>query len=321
MGSEGPKKGSSMKVELDRRALALGLGASALLSPPAFGQTKKAGANGLIERADSPYNTIFVIQEGPLISMLFGVNRRLFTESQYDPRDPKSLPVAYTRYMTVALPYVEAPKSLLQIGLGGGRTASYLNLHMPALKIEAAELDPEVVRLAKKYFGVKTSPNFAIFERDGRMHLRQARLQYDLIFVDAYRGTFVPFHLLTQEFFMLAKQRLAPGGVIAQNIEPTTMLYDAAIATLKAVFANVDTYEAQGNVVAIAYDGAPRTAAQLQARAATLQNTHKFRHPIAPMLSLRRQTPARVSGRVLRDDFAPVESLRAIENHNRKRAD
>ena len=106
---------------------------------------------------------------------------------------------------------------------------------------------------------------------------------------------------------------------MAQNIEPSTMLFPAAVATLKAVFANVDLYQAEGNVVAIAYDGAAKTSAQLRARAQALQQAHRFRHSLAPLLSARQVAPARVNGRVLTDDFAPVESLRAIDRHNTKR--
>jgi hypothetical protein len=57
--------------------------------------------------------------------------------------------------------------------------------------------------------------------------------------------------------------------------------------------------------------------AALLERAGTLQARHRFRYPIAPMLARRRVVTAiPEGGQVLRDDFAPVESLRAIERHN-----
>lgn len=302
---------------INRRALAGGLLLSAIAAP-AFAQGQSRRDNNLIEQRESQYNTIYVVREGPYIGMVFGINRRLFTESLYNPADPRELPVTYTRYMTAALAYPRTLTNVLEIGLGGGRTAQYLNLHMPQLRLTCVEIDPDVIALAQRHFGVRPNQRFRLVERDGRMFLRQAQERYDIIFVDAYRGTFVPFHLLTREFFQTAKRKLTPGGVVAQNIEPTTMLYDAAIATLKSVFANVDTYQADGNVVAIAYDGPAKTNAQLRARATQLQTQYRFRHPIPPLLSARRTVPARVSGRVLTDDFAPVESLRAIERHNQR---
>jgi spermidine synthase len=268
-----------------------------------------------IERRESAYNTIIISREGKNIGMIFGVNGALFTESLYNPADPKDLPVNYTRYMTVALAYAPKLVSLLEIGLGGGRTASYLHLHAPRVQVTCAELDPEVIAMAKKHFGVVEDATMKIFARDGRVFVRQARDTYDVIMIDAYRGTFVPFHLLTKEFFTLVKARLAPGGAVVQNIEPNTMLFDAAIATLKSVFANVDLYDV-GNIVAVAYDGTPKTEAQLRARAGELQRSYALRYPIADMLPQRAIVRGTAAGKVLTDDFAPVESLRAIQKHN-----
>jgi spermidine synthase len=97
------------------------------------------------------------------------------------------------------------------------------------------------------------------------------------------------------------------------------MLYPAALATIGSVFAHVDLFEAEGNVVAIAYDGPRRPAAELSRRAHALQRTHRFRYALPSLLSLRRAAPTERTGQVLSDDFAPVESLRAIERHNARR--
>jgi spermidine synthase len=129
----------------------------------------------------------------------------------------------------------------------------------------------------------------------------------------------VPFHLLTEEFFKLVKSKLKPGGVVVQNIEPSTMMFDSAINTIKRVFPNVDVYDAGGNVVAVAYDGVPRTQAALLARANALQEQYHFKYPL-PQFVAERKTVAKAipGGKVLSDDFAPVESLLAVEKHNRK---
>jgi len=303
-----------MSVHLDRRTLGagiLGLGASAVLAPNAAAQ------GDLITRRESRYNTIYVRRDDGYVSMQFGINERRFTESLYNPRDPRELPVEYTRYMTVSLLYPRQLTNVLEIGLGGGRTANYLHLHMPQLNITSVELDPEVIALARQYFGVRTNDRFRIVEQDGRMFLRRAgNARYDIIMVDAYRGTFVPFHLLTREFFQTAKSKLAPGGVLAQNIEPCTMLYESAINTLKAVFTNVDVYNAGGNVVAVAYDGEIPTQAHFRRRARQLQAAYNFRHPIEPLIEVRRIANRLRGASVLTDDFAPVESLNATERHN-----
>ena len=306
-----------------RRGLLLGataLAGGVALWAPGHDRAAAAPDPTLIEMRETRYNTVYVRREGDLIGMIFGVNRRYFTESLYNPADPRDLPVVYTRYMTAALAYPATLTNVLEIGLGGGRTASYVNRHMPAVGFTCVELDPDVIALAKKYFGVAETPTLKLIAKDGRAFLRTDRSQYDLIMIDAYRGTFVPFHLLTREFFELVKLHLRPGGAVAQNIEPTTMLFPAALSTLKAVFAHVDTYYADGNVVAVAYDGPARTDAALLGRAATLQGTYKFRHPLPDLFAARQSDIAAPNAKPLTDDFAPVDSLRATERNNKKRA-
>ena len=57
--------------------------------------------------------------------------------------------------MTVGLAYTSGLDNLLEIGFGGGRTAWYLHKHVPTLDITCVELDPAVVELATKHFGVR----------------------------------------------------------------------------------------------------------------------------------------------------------------------
>jgi spermidine synthase len=273
----------------------------------------------LLEERSSTYNNIYVYKDGSQVLMTFGHNKRLYTESIYDTTDELALPVTYTRFSPIALAYSTGLDNLLEIGFGGGRTAWYLHKHVPTLDITAAELDPAVVDLAKKYFGIRTEDKFKVEVADGRNYMVKNSTTWNIIMIDAYRGPFVPFHLLTEEFFKIVKSKLKPGGVVVQNIEPSTMMFDSAVTTIKRVFANVDIYDAGGNVIAIAYDGPEKTDTVLLARANALQKQYNFKYPLpefpAKRLVVRK---AIAGGKVLTDDFAPVESLLAVEKHNRK---
>lgn len=293
-------------------AALLGL-VSALLGPIA------AQANELVLEKSSVYNNIFLYKDGPFYKLTFGHNRRLYTETIYDTRDEMALPVTYTRFMTVALPYAAALDSVLEIGSGGGRTAWYLHKSFPKSAIHTVELDPEVAEIARDYFGIDESdPNFSLTIADGRRFMVRQLRRWDMVMVDAYRGPFVPFHLLTREFFELIQSRLKPGGVLVQNIEPTTMVFDAALATIQAVFDNVEIFPAGGNVVAIAYDGPRKTAAELANRAAELTDQASLKYDLGAMLTKRRLVTQTIDHDILTDDFAPVEALHSIERHNRK---
>lgn len=281
------------------------------------------GDRKLLESKESLYNNIYVYQNGPDISMTFGQNRKIYTESVYNTADPGELPVQYTQMMTAAVMYPPQLDSILEIGFGGGTTASYLHRYLPNTQITSVELDPAVVDLAKKYFGVKDDDHFKQVVKDGRLFLADSKDHYDIILIDAYRGPFVPFHLLTQQFYQLVKDHLTDGGVVAQNVEPTTMLFDSAVKTIHSVFPQIEFYSAEGNVVTVAYPGKFMTQDELAKAAAERQARYHLRYALPTLLAARKRFPPDIGpmnpdAPVLTDDFAPVESLKAIERHNEK---
>jgi spermidine synthase len=277
----------------------------------------------LLESKESLYNNIYVYEQPPYRSMTFGHNRRIYTESVYNTGDDRDLPVDYTRFMTASLMYAKGVHAILEIGFGGGRTAWYLHRFLPEVQVTSVELDPTVLELAKKYFGIKEEPNFHVANRDGRLFLQESKERYDVILIDAYRGPFVPFHLLTKEFYQLVKDHLADGGVVAQNIEPSTMLFDSAVKTIHSVFPQVDFYRAEGNIVTVAYAD-ERKPEDLAAAAQERDKTFGLRYRLQDMLAERRRVDIDdgkvidASAKVLTDDFAPVETLKNVERHNRK---
>jgi len=299
----------------------------------------------LLESRESPYNNVYVYRTGTNLSMTFGYNQKIYTESVYNTLDERDLPVPYTRFMTAALLYPKKINSVLEIGSGGGRVAWYLHKFLPNTAITTVELDPTVVELAHKYFGIREEPNFHIVTRDGRLFLAGSKMKYDVILIDAYRGPFVPFHMLTKEFYKIVEQHLADGGVVAQNIEPATMLFDSDVNTLHEVFSQIEFYDASGsttggNVVMMAYNDQAHSVSELSGQAEKLQSTYKLRYDLGQMLAHRfglktvmvgqkttfdvvDQSGKSTAGinenaKVLTDDFAPVESLKAIEKHNTK---
>jgi spermidine synthase len=223
--------------------------------------------------------------------------------------------------MTAAVAYPTAPiRNIALVGLGGGRTIVYLTKSMPGVRMDVAELDPKVIDLAAKYFGVRSSGGAHIYNADGRVFLRSTPIHYDIIMLDAYRGPFVPFHLTTKEFYQQVKRKLVPGGVVVQNIDPSTLFFDSSLLTMKSVFANVDVYQADGNVVLIGYDGPRLSDGELARRAGLRQAQFKFRYDLPSLVRARDSNPAiSGKGKVLTDDFAPVELLTTIKRNNVKR--
>ena len=95
---------------------------------------------------------------------------------------------------------------------------------------------------------------------------------YDLILLDAYRGGYVPFHLLTRAVYTLVKQRLTSGGAAAFNVHDGSKLYASTVKTLGEVFATLDLYPSGvGEVIAVASASPldPRNAGPRRSRSAT----------------------------------------------------
>jgi spermidine synthase len=265
-------------------------------------------ADGRIVHVESEYNDIYVTKRRSDLTMSFQLKGWDYTESVSNLSDPDDLPLRYTQVMTVAAIYPETPKRILMLGLGAGTLSTYLGRFMPEANIDVVEIDRRVIDTAKTYFGLRETERVRYLDSDGRVFLNRRKDLYDLILLDAYRGGFVPFHLLTREFYELVKQRLAPGGAVASNVHDGTKLYHSTVKTLAEVFPSVELYPSgQGEVIAIGTTWKPDQDI-LARRAAALQQAHNFRFPL-PQLFERRKTNAQSEaegGELITDDFAPV---------------
>ena len=279
-----------------------------------------AQKDGRVTRIETEYNDIFISKRGAELTMSFQLKGWNYTESVTNLKDPDDLPVKYTQAMTVAVAYPREIKTVLMLGLGGGSISTYLGRFMPEVKIDTVELDPGVITAAKKYFGIVESPRVRYLEGDGRVFLNRHKDRYDLILVDAYHGGYVPFHLLTKEFYTLVKERVAPGGAVAFNVHDGTKLFASTVHTLRSVFEAVDLYPSgEGEVEIVAMPQTRPDAAELGRRADELQAKHKFRFPLPKLLAQRNDKVDLSRAELLTDDFAPVNLYDEIGREQRKR--
>jgi len=277
--------------------------------------------NGRIAHVETEYNDIFITKRQNQLVMSFQVKGWDYTESITNLADADDLPLRYAQVMTVAAIYPEMPKRILMLGLGGGSISTYLGRFLPEATITTVEVDPGVIQAAKTYFGLRESERMRYASGDGRVFLTRSGELYDLILLDAYRGGYVPFHLLTREFYTLVKQRLAPGGAAAFNVHDGNKLYPSTIRTLAEVFPGLDLFPTGiGEVIAVA-TAAPVDRDTLARRAESLQQRYGTRFPLPQLLQRRldqRQAQA-AGGDLITDDFAPADVYDVIGKNARKR--
>jgi spermidine synthase len=277
--------------------------------------------DGRIAHVESEYNDIFINKRRDELTMSFQLKGWDYTESVTNLRDPDDLPLRYAQAMTTAVLYPAESKKVLMIGLGGGSISTYLGRFMPDTAIDTIEIDRRVIEAAKKYFGLRASHRMRYLDGDGRVFLNRSKDVYDLILVDAYHGGYVPFHLLTKEFYALVKARLSPGGAAAFNVHDGTKLYASTVKTLGDVFPTVDLYPSGTGEVAVVVTPDPGfDRAALDGRATALQERHQFRFPLPQLLARRSVNPmAADGGTLITDDFAPVNLYDTIGKEPRKR--
>jgi len=110
------------------------------------------------------------------------------------------------------------PLRIGAVGLGIGTIATYLE---EGDYLQFYEINPEVERLARKYFSYlhRCAGDVEVLIGDARLSMeRQEQQNYDIIVLDAFTGDAIPVHLLTKEAFEVYLRHLKPAGIIAAHI-------------------------------------------------------------------------------------------------------
>jgi spermidine synthase len=133
------------------------------------------------------------------------------------------------------------PRRVAILGNAAGTTARAFHVLRPGTRIDAVEIDPELTEIGRRWFGLPRSVD--VHHEDARPYLRRNDDRvWDAILVDAYRQPYIPFYLVTKEFFQLVRDRLAPGGRVVVNVghpERNDALEKAMTATMRRVFPQV----------------------------------------------------------------------------------
>ena len=188
-----------------------------------------------IERAD-PANGLLAIEQSPYAELrIFDheTDRHLLIDGGIHTLADTSTGESYLHYCAVMdLPksFFVQPGKMLLIGLGGGSMVK--QYFKDRWKVDAVEIDPKVIKMAYKYFKLDPSEG-KVFEMDGRQYLTSTTSTYDVILLDAYGSSSIPFHLATKEAFGLVASHLNPNGLFAINVEAIGW-HDPIIATLTA---------------------------------------------------------------------------------------
>jgi spermidine synthase len=292
------------------RAVAPPLAAAALLMVVATGVL--AATRDSPCDADTTYHCAHVEQDPNYPSGRILVLDNVYN-SFVDLDDRANLAFPYTLWLARAIDErVATPRrqDVVFVGGGGFTLPQWLLKTRPGSRATVLEVDGKLVDLDRERLGLRTSDDLRAVVGDARAELRHLpSASADVVIGDAFSGYTVPWQLLTREWLAEVKRVLKPGGLYAINIIDYGKmdLARAEVATLRRAFRDVQLVAApdaggaispdSGNLVVLASD-APRTwngydPDQIGAAAFDRDATARFAS----------------GGKLLRDDYAPVDQL------------
>jgi spermidine synthase len=228
------------------------LPAAALLVAPDLGWSENTLWTG-----ESAYNLIRVVRRGTQTSLVLNSSDSVHTiRNESGPRTGY-----YYDYFALGPMLVHADR-LLVLGLGAGGSVRTTQSVAPDVTVDAVEIDPKVVDAATRWFGLdRNSPRLRIHVADARPWLATHGGVYDLVHLDLYQGgPYIPFYLVTKEFFQLVHSHLTADGVVMMNVfDPSrgARLLASIAATLSGAFPSVMTVQAShGNHILLAFSRA-----------------------------------------------------------------
>jgi len=290
---------------LPRKALVAPLAIALLLLVPESG-VKAAPGDAVLWEGESPYQFVQVVREEDGDTIL-RLNEGWATHSiKVGPSGlvggywdrPLCLPVA-----------IDRPEDgrIAVLGNAAGTTAVQYARFWPTWAVDGVEIDGLVSEAGYRFFGMGEA-NLTVHTADARPWLAASDDAFDAIAIDAYRQPYIPFHLVTREFFETVRERLAPGGAVMINVGAPPDQDQALIRiaqTMAHVFPEVEMARVNDfNTVVTGYrdagtaaPAAERMAAQTGPLAADCNALAADREPVAR------------AGEPLTDDHAPVEWL------------
>ena len=204
--------------------------------------------------------------------------------------------------------------STFTIGGGAFTLPMWLERHYPSANHTVVEIDPEVVRTARRFFAVPADTRVRTVVADARNYVDQApaTTRYDIVYCDAFNAYSVPAHLTTREFIDKVARLLTPGGILLSNvidIFDSGRFLGAYLATVRSVFPATTVYlpaesgwSSRATFVIAATRGWIPPATLRDADGTVIATAV----PRERLEELARRRPP-----ILTDDHAPVENLMA----------
>ena len=229
---------------LPRRAVVVPLLALALLAVPERG-VKAAPGDRVVWEGETPYQFAQIVDDRDGRRVL-RLNEGWATHSIRP--GPTGLVGGYWDRLLCVPPMIDREDAgrLAVLGNAGGTSAVQYARFWPGWTVDGVEIDPAISELGYRYLDMGKA-RLTVHAADARPWLDRSTARFDAIAIDAYRQPYIPFQLVTLEFFESVRDHLAPGGAVMINVGAPPG-HDAALARIAGTMADVFPVVVQARV-------------------------------------------------------------------------
>jgi len=192
------------------------------------------------------YEVVDMVYEGRPARVLFTNRHRAAQSGIATDKNPALLFDYNQRFFELAQSL--RPQNILIVGGGAYTLPLALASELPQAFIDVIEIDPGLDAIASGFFGFKPNDHLRIIHADGRDYLDKTSQKYDLIIIDVFMGTEVPYEFLTLEATVSLQHSLTPHGTVAMNVigifNGSGMKLKSLIASYQHVFKQTKVHPA-----------------------------------------------------------------------------
>ncbi len=171
-------------------------------------------------------------------------------------RKPNWIELEYAQQMMAWMLFLDAPRQIVQLGLGTGALTKFCHRQFPDSQVTAVELNPAVIRICRDMFKLpEDDERLSVLEMDAADYIEAVKPgSLDVLQIDLYDATARGPVLDTPEFYSACARALSPGGMVTVNLFGDHPSYKRNIKAMRYAFHTVVTLPEvhDGNVVALA---------------------------------------------------------------------
>lgn len=132
--------------------------------------------------------------------------------------DPDQLVFWYTQQLDAVVAATEKRDTILVLGGGALTLPQHLAKKYPGSSIDVVEIDPKLADISREHFNYLDPANINLIFDDARTYVNKTSKQYDIVLVDVYGDSHVPFSLMTREYGDRINAIVKEHGIVAANM-------------------------------------------------------------------------------------------------------